>query len=465
MKLNRKIREVKLYDIIPSQDCMYLMYKFGLNKQMSQIPTCFTVKYDLDFDILQRAFDIVIERNDCLRLAFVKIGLTMKQYFRSPYKYKVPLKYFRSVQQQEEFFSQDAPVPVRFDKGEIFRIYFFKTNAGGCGIYTNFSHMIIDAMGIAYFYMELLNVYAAIEQKAELPKKPESYEEYIIQEHERLKNDKKMEKHERFYKEYFLKHGEPYYAGVHGGEFLDAYRKRKKNPDIRVPLAYNPLHSKCDFITEHVSAEDTQKIMNFCILRGISPECVLQFGLRTHCSAVNGRINDVSLMSVCSKRATVKEKNMAGCLAQPIQMRTVIGEEMTFEQAVNETVNVRNSLYRHVTYPYSKARTMSLDLFDFLPIQGPNSMMFSWISLPVSSELGEMFDFKTYNLERYFTPLYAIAMPDPKDSGLNMCYMYRTKLSQRHQIEAMHENSMKVILKGIENPEITVGELLDMLEK
>ncbi len=455
----------KLYGIIPSQECMYLMHRFSVHKQMAQIPTSFTLKTDLDFDVLRKAFNIMIERHDCLRLAFTKKNGKLMQYFRDSYTYEVPLKYFRSLQEQEEFCSNDAPKPVRFEKGEIYRIWFFKTAGEGCGIYTNFTHMIIDAMGIAMFYLDLLQVYSALCLGEPMPKKPASYEEYINSEFARLANKKKMVKHEKFYREYFLRHGEPFYAGVHGHEFLDKYRKKKKNPDIRVPLAYNPLYSKCDFVTSHIAPEDAKKIFDYCKVKEISPEAVLQIGLRTHCSAVNYRINDFSLMSVCSKRSTVKEKNMCGCLAQPIQIRTVFDEDCTFETAIDETVNVRNSLYRHMEYPYTKARTMSLDLFGFSPIQGPNSMMFSWIPLPIASEYGVMFDFKTYNLERYFTPLYAISMPDPKDGGINMCYMYRTKLSTKKQIEKMHENAVAAVLKGIENPNITLGELIDLVEE
>ncbi len=460
-----KKEAIRLYDIIPSQECMYLMYKFGLHKQMSQIPTSFTVKTELDFDLLQKAFDIVIARNDCLRLAFTKKDGKIKQFFRQPYIYKVPVKYFRSEEDQEAFCQADAPKPVSFTKGEIFRIFFYKTKDGGCGIYSNFTHMVIDAMGIAFFYLDLFQVYAALEQNEPLPKAPDSYEQYIIRELKKLQNEKKRAKHEKFYKDYFLKNGEPYYAGVHGSAFLDKYRKKKNDPSIRVPLAYNPLHSKCDFITMKVSKQDAEKIFDYCTKKQISPECLLQLGLRTHCSAVNERIDDVSLMSVCSKRATVQEKNMSGCLAQPIQIRTVLSEEMSFDQAIDETVDVRNSLYRHADYPYTEARTMSLDLFGFSPIQGPNSFMFSWIPLPVGGEFAGMFDFRTYNLGRYFTPLYAISMPDPLDGGMKMCYMYRTKLSSKMQIENMHENMMRVVLKGISNPEVKIGKLIDICEQ
>ena len=126
MKLKKNETMKKLYEIIPSQDCMYLMHRFSVHKQMAQIPTSFTVENDIDFDILQKAFNIVIKRNDCMRLAFTKKGGKLMQYFREPYTYRVPLKYFRSVEQQEAFFTADAPKPVRFEKGELFRIYFFK---------------------------------------------------------------------------------------------------------------------------------------------------------------------------------------------------------------------------------------------------------------------------------------------------------------------------------------------------
>ena len=156
---------------------------------------------------------------------------------------------------------------------------------------------------------------------------------------------------------------------------------------------------------------------------------------------------------------------MAGCLAQPLQLRAVLGEDMSFSEAVNEFYETRKDLYKHSAYPYTKARTMSLDLFGYGPIQGPNSFMFSWIPLPVGGEFGIDFEFKTYNLTRYFTPLYVITMPDPKDCGFNVCYMYRTKLSTPEHIEALHRNTMKVILSGIENPDITVKELLDSISE
>lgn len=458
-----KLSEHTLYDITPSQEAMYLMYKFGLHKQMAQIPTSFTLEQDLDFDILQKAFEIEIQRNDSLRLRFVKCSGSVKQYFCNNYSYKVPTKYFSSVEQQEKFFSEDAPKTVHFLKDETYRIYFFKTKGAGCGIYSNFSHLIMDAMGIVIFYYDLLNVYYTLKNGEELPKALDSYEKAIADELEKASDEKKNARHEKFLREYFLQYGEPFYAAVHGMDFLNRYRRKKKDPSLRVPMAYNPLYDKCAFAVQHINAEVTEEIMSFCKQNEISPESVFQFGLRTHCSAVNERINDVCFMSVCNRRTGKKRKNMSGCFAQPLIMRTVIPEEINFTQALEMITDVRMSLYKHADYPYTKARDMFLELFNFGPIQGANSMMFSWIPMPGGDEKFRISDFRTYNLERYFTPVYTIVMPSAKDGGINIYYMYRVKLITEQQIKALHNNTLTAIIKGMKDPQITVKEILDSL--
>ena len=459
----KELPPYRLYDIIPSQQTMYLMVKYSFHKQLVQIPTSFTIGYDIDFDLLQKAFDIEIQRNDSLRNRFVLADKKIKQYFLPSASYTVPVKTFSSFEEQDAFLSEDAQKPVFFLKDETFRIYFYKTEGLGCGIYTNVSHMIMDALGIVGFYFDLMRVYRALKNGTEMPAPLDKYEDYIKEEFKRLSDKKKMAKYEQFYKEYFLKGGEPFYAGVHGPAFLEEFRKKKKNPNLRVPAAYNPIYDKCETIVKHIGPEDAKKIFDFCREKQIAPESVFQMGLRTHCSSINYRVNDVFMMTICSKRATNSEKNVCGCLAQPLQLRTIIPEEYTFAEALREFIRTRTSLYRRAAYPYITARDLSRDIYNYNLIQGPACMMYSWIPIPPMTELPFKVQFKTYNLGRYFTPLYTITSPDPSDGGINMNYMYRTKLTTAEQIEALHENTVKVILQGIENPDITVGELLDSI--
>ncbi|MBR2893723.1 MAG: hypothetical protein IKB94_07705, partial [Clostridia bacterium] len=50
---------------------------------------------------------------------------------------------------------------------------------------------------------------------------------------------------------------------------------KKKNPDLRVPPAYNPLLDKCSMINGHIGPEDAKKIFAFCKERGIAPKVSL----------------------------------------------------------------------------------------------------------------------------------------------------------------------------------------------
>ena len=137
---------------------------------------------------------------------------------------------------------------------------------------------------------------------------------------------------------------------------------------------------------------------------------------------------------------------------------------MTFNEAIDYITGIRTSLYRHSAYPYLLARQQSIEMFNYSLIQGPACMMLSWIPVPVGVGGDINIDFKSYNLGRYFTPLYTICSPDPKDMGINIDYMYRVRLSTQQDIESLHEDTVKVILAGLETPDITIGELLDMID-
>ena len=251
-----------MYDLIPSQNTMWLMIKFSIHKEVLQIPSSITLKADLDFDLLKKAIAKEIERNDCMRLRFVQRTGDIRQYFlpEAPLP-EIPVMTFATEAEQEKVLNKDARRPVKFLKGENFRIILFHSFDGKSGIYFNTTHMIMDAAAIAIFYKDLLEVYRAMATGAELPAPLASYEEYIQQEHARLANKEKMEKDKQFFIEYYKRGGCPFYAGVHGHDLLDAAREKEGDPNLRIPSAYDPINDKAELITRRIGGEDAQKIL------------------------------------------------------------------------------------------------------------------------------------------------------------------------------------------------------------
>lgn len=457
------VTDKPLYDLIPSQQTMYIMLKYSIHKEVTQIPATIGIGSKIDFDLLKKAFNIEIERNDALRLRFTKVDGQIKQYFIDPYTVdEVPVKEFKSKEEQNKFFLKDAKTPIKIFKDETFRIYFYKTGDKS-GIYFNVSHIVTDALGAAVFYMDLLAVYKALLNGTELPEPLYKYEDHIKREFEYLGNEKRHGKDAEFYKKYWTENGEPFYAGVHGPDLLE--KARRKDPSIRVPKAFDPIHDKVVVTTKYMSEAETNALYDYCKEHLITPECVLLYALRAHASKVNYRTPDVLNMLMCGRRAKKQDKLMGGCITQPIQIRVITEETDTFNEAVAKVSNCRTSLLRHMDYPYLEARGMQQKIFGYSTSQGPSCLMFSW--LPIGYALQESkldVDFTAYETGRFVMPLYIFAIPDPKNGGTEFRYMHRTNLISIETIDLLHENAMKALKMGIDNPEITVGEILDNLD-
>ncbi len=451
------------YDLIPSQLNMYLMVKFSPHKQIVQIPTSFSVNKDIDFELLTKALNIEYARNDSLRLRFKQVKGQLKQYFLDSYRVEsVPILHFTSKEEQDAFFQKDAQKPVRFLKDEILRIYFFVAADGKKGVYLCCSHLAIDAMGMMVFFYDLLNIYKALLKGEDMPAPLYSYEEYIVKELEKSSDEKRLAKGRAFYAEYFAKGGEPFYAGVHGPALLEKERKKTGNPDLHVTkAAYAPQNSKAKVIAFPIDKEKATKIFDFCRQNNVAPESLFTFAMRTYCSAINYRTEDVFYNLMCSKRVSYKDMQTGGCMAQTLQVRTIIPETATFKEGLDEIFRVRTALYRHLSFPFIFARGMLMKMYHHATTEGVAAFMFSWLPIPVD-QMGDMqVDFETYNLGHYFNPLYAICYPDPETGGIMMHYMYRVKIVTPEDVKNLHDNMVDIILKGIDAPDTTIGKLMD----
>ena len=457
----------KLYDLIPSQLNIYMLVKFSFHKQIVQIPASFAVDQDVDFDLLTKALNVEYARNDSLRLRFVTVDGKIKQYFLDEFHVKsIPVLHFKTKEAQEAFFQKDARSPIRFMRDETFRLFFFVGYNGYKGVYCNCTHLCMDAMGIMVFFLDLIAVYRALETGSDLPEPLYSYEDYIKQELLRAGNQSRLKKGEAFYRDYFANGGEPFYAGVHGPELLLKERKKKHKPDLHVTsAAYAPKNAHAQVLQLPIDRAVGEKIFGWCKENEVAPETLFTFAMRTYCSAINFRTEDVFWNMMCGKRMTYKEIRTGGCMAQTLQVRTRIPETATFKEGLDEVFRVRTQLFRHLSYPFVYARGMLMQMYGHTATQGVAAFMFSWLPIPIT-ELGDLkLDFKTYSPGYYFNPLYAICYPDPLSGGIMMHYMYRDKVVSERDVKNLHEQMVKIILRGIDDPDVTVAALMDAVER
>ncbi|MEE1010550.1 MAG: hypothetical protein U0L11_00780, partial [Acutalibacteraceae bacterium] len=68
-----------------------------------------------------------------------------------------------------------------------------------------------------------------------------------------------------------------------------------------------------------------------------------------------------------------------------------------------------------------------------------------------------------YSLGRYIMVLYTFAMKDSHSGCLKLSCMHRTKFVSVEDIEALQRATAKALMLGVENPEMTLGQIIDKI--
>lgn len=454
-----------VYPLIPPQEMIQFMLKYSFfHKQVTQIPDSIIVSQKIDFDVMTEAFNIEIERNDCLRLVFFKQNGKIMQYFRDPYRIgSVPVYNFKSDEEREKVLTADAQKPIKMLKGEIFRLKYFTTYDSRYGVYINIHHLVMDNAAVFAFFNDLFAVYDHLKNGKPMPKPLGSYEDRIKRELAYVEDKSNLEKEKAAYTEYITRNGEPLYLGVEGPKLLEAERKKKKNPSINAPSLFDPIHDKAELTKTTFSPELSEKFFAFCENNNVSPECLVQLALRMHLSKINNGHLDTYFICLCTRRRTLVEKRSGGTVTAPLPWRVHLEEDDTFMSALDKMADAQVWAFRHMDYPYLEYRDLQRELFNYSAAAGSSTMMFSWMPINEKSINGWEYEYVGYGLGRYIMVLYTFAMKDAHTGCLKLSCLHRTKFVSVEDIKALQNGTKRVLEIGLENPDISVKELLEKM--
>ncbi len=454
-----------VYPLIPPQEMIQFMLKYSFfHKQVTQIPDSIIVSQKIDFDVMTEAFNIEIERNDCLRLVFFKQNGKIMQYFRDPYRIgSVPVYNFKSDVEREKVLTADAQKPIKMLKGEIFRLKYFTTYDGRYGVYINIHHLVMDNAAVFAFFNDLFAVYDHLKNGKPMPKPLGSYEDRIKRELAYVEDKSNLEKEKEAYTEYITRNGEPVYLGVEGPKLLEAERKKKKDPSINAPSLFDPIHDKAELTKTTFSPELSEKFFAFCENNNVSPECLVQLALRMHLSKINNGHFDTYFICLCTRRRTLTEKRSGGTVTAPLPWRVHLEEDDTFMSALDKMADAQVWAFRHMDYPYLEYRDLQRELFNYSAAAGSSTMMFSWMPINEKSINGWEYEYVGYGLGRYIMVLYTFAMKDAHSGCLKISCLHRTKFVSVEDIKALHNGTKKVLEIALNEPDISIKDLLEKM--
>ena len=472
--MSREIKSLKLYPFSPSEDTAIYQQDYCIHKNVCQIPSYILTNPDIDFNIMKQAIRIEFERNDCLRIGCVKTknAETGKkgwhQYFR-PEVNDIDIPFMDFTGQTEEdmlaWIKADAALPVKITKEEVVRFKLFRAPDGRAGIYMIISHVVADMVGAFITYKDIFEVYKALKNDTPMPKPLYSYEEGLKKELDKLHNEKLYAKNDSFYKNLFESEQPSFFAGVDRMRQLNKARQKKKKPDLRYINIFDPLHDKAEVIMKHISGEDIIRYNDFCNENHITLQDLIYMGCRTYLSAVNERTDDVYWHGILHRRSTLAQKYQGGCYMHAFPFRSIIKEDQTFLDALIGVDNMIMDLYRHSDHPTKRIFDIC-DANEKRPL-GCNtaSGLFSVLAPGViTPPEGFSWEVHGVNPGRFAMITYLTCIPSFVDDGLDAYFVYKTHLYTDEEAEALLDKTIEVIEKGIADPDITIGRLLDELQ-
>lgn len=451
------------YDIHGSQMLPLLQLRFSVHKECTQIIFYMIINQKLDFDLLKQAVNMEIERNDCLRIRLEKRDKMLKQYFMPEYRLEnIPVLDFtgKTKQEQDAVLTNDARTPLKTMKGEMYRIILYRTYDGRTGIYLNISHVIADLYATVVFFSDLLEVISALQGRTPMPRPLSSFEE-CLKKDLLIFNDKEAEeRHKQFFKELFTKDGPSFYAGVDGMRLLNKTRRKKRDPNLRYEILNTFINDKSENYCMHLPAERAEPILSFCEKNSIPLQTMIYMGMRTYLSKINEETDDVTFVVAYNRRITIADKRSGGCRVNALPLRTVITKDKTFMEAIAHTQQVQFQILRHTDFLFELVKD-GLKVWENRSFfSGTNAMLLS--CLPFSFTLPEDWqcEIGNYSNGRFPMPLYTVVVPNFIEGGLDFHFEYMVKVLYTHELEALFEQSVRVMEAGIANPDITIDELM-----
>ena len=180
-------------------------------------------------------------------------------------------------------------------------------------------------------------------------------------------------------------------------------------------------------------------------------------------SKINNRHDDTYFIVLCPRRKTLADKRAGGTLAVPLPQRVVLPETTTFREALDKMAEVQFWAFKHMDYPYLEYRKLQQKMYNYPSAAGASTMMFSWFPLEAGTMNNWDYEFEGYSLGRYIMVLYTFAMKDSRSGCLKLSCMHRTKFVSVEDIDAFQEGTAKALKLGVENPDMTLGEIIDRI--
>ena len=216
----------------------------------------------------------------------------------------------------------------------------------------------------------------------------------------------------------------------------------------------------------HLEPYATQNLMDFCMNHQLSMTNLLLLGIRTYLSKVNNGQEDITIQNFISRRSTHDAWTSGGSRTIMFPCRTVISPETDFLSAAYEIQNMQNRIYMHSNYDPAFIVDEMRKRYHTPEHTSYESCYLTYQPMPVKVEnemLGTIRQHAKWFANGAATKKMYLTVSHTEDGGMNFSYHYQTAHLEEHDMELLYYYMMRILFKGIAEPDMSIGEIMEQV--
>lgn len=463
------MKKSECYPLVAAQKMHYNWIKSYKTQQVAGVSIVASLKAELDFGLLKKCIQLEIERYGCTRIRFTKPDEKgdVKQYIVDRDFRDIPIKDLSDMSMEEADKTMQQWAYETFDGDDIPMCEFtmVKLPDGYRGFFVHMDHRLIDSCGLVVMVNDLMSLYTHYHFGSEYPKDLADYESVLKKDLARANNEKRFAKDKKFWDDQLDELGEPLYSDIQGPSVLEESRKRHGNPNLRsADIQLDNLFVDVkDYVLE---PEPTKALADFCMNHQLSMTNLLLLGIRTYLSKVNNGQEDITIQNFISRRSTHDEWTSGGSRTIMFPCRTVIAPETDFLSAAYEIQNIQNKIYMHSNYDPALIQEEMKRRYNMPDNTSYESCYLTYQPLPVKMENPHLHGVQQHS--KWFangaaTKKMYLTVSHTPHGGMNFSFHYQTADLVEHDMELMYYYLMRILFKGIAEPDMSIGEIIEQI--
>ncbi len=424
----------KNYRLTIPQESIWLTDKFYESTSISNVGGTLLIHQKVDFDLLDKAINIFIKKNEGMRLSFYFEGGLLYQYVKDYTYEKIDVICVNSAEELHNL--EKSFISYKFDITNYplyrFNIIKFKDETGGFNIVTH--HLISDAWSMSLLVNKIIDIYNKLLKSEDISDALDpSYVEFIESEQKYL-NSEKFKKDKKFWEDKFK-------------NCPSCVSFSQKNSQNTLQIGKRKIYS----------LDNSKEILNFCKQNDISAFTFLMTVYSIYLYRITG-VQDVIIGSPILNRNGLKEKNMMGLFINTLPMKIEIYDNPSFVKLAKDVADSQFSMFRHHKYPYSKLLEFLRNKYKF-----SNNLYDTIISYQNARDNSKSsdIDYSTnWDFNGYLSNSLDIHIYDLDNTGiLKLFYDYKVDKFDENEIDDIHNRILYIINQIINNEDILVDDI------